>query len=139
MIKSYKGSSLVITIVISLVLAIICSTMILLAYFNRIHQQREDDLNRVERNLTSAINLVLADSSVYIQPHTETFDLFDEQKDSVTIQRELWGLFGVASVNTFHNRRSKQAHFFYGRYMSDTLNACLYVAEHNRPIALAGN
>ena len=139
MIKSYKGNSLVVTIVISLVLAIICSSVILLAYYNRQQQFRNEIDQRLRINLESATNLVLVDSAVYSRPVLETIDLFEEKKDSVSIKKELWGIFQVATIRSFHNRLSKERSFFYGPSMPAYMNACLYVSDHNRPVAVVGD
>lgn len=139
MIKSYKANSLVVTLIISLILAVICSSAILLAYYNRNQQFRSDIDRRLETNLQSAINLVLADTAICIQPISDTLDLFKENTDSVAIKKELWGTFQLASLKTFFNHFKKQTCFFYGPEMPGYMYACLYVADHRRPIALAGN
>jgi hypothetical protein len=138
MIKSYKGNSLVVTVVISLVLAIICSSIILLAYYNRQQQLKNDIELQLQRDVESSTNLILADSSVYPNPVSDTIDLFGEGKDSLEIKKELWGIFQVATVKSFHNRVSRERSFFYGPAMPDYMNACLYVADHRRPIAVVG-
>jgi hypothetical protein len=139
MIKSYKGNSLVVTVVISLVLAIVCSSVILLAYYNRHQQLRVDAEHRLQINLESATNLVLADSSISFHLTVDTLDLFKEKKDSVEIKKELWGLFQVAGIKSFYRNFSKERRFFYGPSLPAYMNACLYLADHKRSIALVGN
>ena len=138
-IKRLASSSLVITVVISLILSIFCSSVILLAYYNRQSQKATDIESRISDNLASVTNLVLADSVVYQISHTDSFDLFNEGRDSVLTDRYLWGLYEVASVKSYYGKFSKEASFFYGPTMGDSLDACVYLAEHQRPLSLVGN
>ena len=137
-IKKLRSSSLVVTVVISLILSIFCSSLILLAYYNRQSQKIADIETRINNNVKSAINLVLADSSIYDRPHIDTIDLFNDEKDSVIIVRKLWGIFEVAEIKVFYGKFSKKKIFFYGNAMSDDLNGCLYLADHQRPLSLVG-
>jgi hypothetical protein len=139
MIRSYKSNSLVITVIISLVLAITCSSAILLALYNRQEQVKDNVQQKLQRNLESATNLVLADSAIYIAPVFDSLDLFDETKDSVIIKKEFWGLFQMASIRATSNNFSKQKNFFYGETVPDYMDGCLYVADHSRPIAVVGD
>src|SRR5687767_4824769 len=137
-IKRLASSSLVITVVISLILSILCSSVILLAYYNRQSQKTTDIENRVSDNLESAINLVLADTTIYLNPLTVGLDLFREEKDSVVISKKTWGLFQVAHVKAFYSKFSKSKSFFYGTTMPEYMNGCLYMADHQRPLSLVG-
>ncbi len=134
--KKLRGSSLVVTVVIALVLAILCSSLILLAYYNRQNEQTSDIEFRLNNNIESAINLVLADSIIYVSLQTDRLDLFQEGNDSVVISRRLWGLFQVGDINAFYGRFSRKKTFFYGSALPDSLNGCLYLADHQRSLSL---
>lgn len=136
---SFKGNSLVVTVVISLILAIICSSVIMLAYLNRTQQFKDGLDDKLRANLESAINIVLADTLITTSPIVDRVDLFDEGKDSVIMKKELWGIFQVGTVAAFHGRFSKQNVFFYGPFTPPYMEGCLYVADHDRGIAVVGN
>jgi hypothetical protein len=139
-IRRVPANSLLITVIISLVIGILCSLLILLAYNNLQTREMIVTQDKLERNLQSAINLTLADSTIAITPEINNIDLFGEGNDSATIKKETWGLLNVASVTVSINGKTKERHFFYGQSLADNaLSGCLYVAEHQEYLSIVGN
>ncbi|HRO44816.1 hypothetical protein [Agriterribacter sp.] len=136
--KRIEGSTLVLTVIIALVLSIICMSLVLLAYFNRNLQSETLIYEKLSTNAQSAINIVLADTTVKAN-QSDTLDLYDGGKDSVLITREIWGLFRVATVNAFQSQFTYERSFMYGSALPDYMNACLYIADHKRSISVVGN
>ncbi len=132
------ANSLILTIIIALILAILCSSLILLSFYSRQHQLTTDIEQRLNRNLESATNLVL-EGEVVMESTTDTIDLFDKQQDSVSIKVAPWGMFEVACITAFSNLFTKQNSFIGGSCLPAYMDGCLYLADHKRPLSLNGN
>ena len=137
--KKINANSLLITLILALVIGILCSSLILVSYYNRlfdINNRIEDKLNR---NLQSGISLVLSDTSFIEVNENDTIDLFNENNDSVEIKKKAWGLFSVASVNAFSGNKNRKTEFTYGTELPSYMNGCLYLTDKQRPLALVGD
>jgi hypothetical protein len=133
------ANTLIITVIIALVLAILCSSVIFVGYYSRQHQIATSIDQRLNRNLESAINLVLEEEGGRINPTIDTIDLFDQQEDSVVIKKEAWGIFEVTSITAFSNRYNKKKDFISGSTLPNYMDGCLYLADHRRPLSVNGN
>ncbi|HEY0067138.1 MAG TPA: hypothetical protein VGB46_07245, partial [Flavisolibacter sp.] len=136
MFQKLKASSLVLSVVISLILAILVSSVILLGYHNRRTFQLHHTESRVQRNLQSAISLILGDTLE--TAGNETLDLSGEGRDSVRIRRGWWGLYQVATAEARTGRWMKKKSFLYGISLPPAMDGCLYMADHQRPLSLSG-
>lgn len=100
---------------------------------------RYETNTRLQRNFQSAINLVISDSVKFNNTDSMSLDLFSDEKDSVFIKKEYWGVFNLAMVKAYSKGRSITKRFLYGSELRDTLNACLYLADHQRPLQISGS
>ena len=133
------ANTLILTIVIALILAIISISVITLGYYSRQHQIAANIEQRLSRNLESAINLVLEDNTASSFPKSDSFDLFEDNRDSVLITTAPWGVFEVACVTAFSNVFSKRQGLIFGSGLPAYMDGCLYVADHRRPLSVNGN
>ncbi len=137
--KKVSGNSLVITTVIALVIALLCSAVILLAYFNRqwsIHIRIDEKLSR---NLTSATNLILGDTSSLSFETDEILDLYGEETDTVIIKKKPWSIFNIAYATATAANWSKSKGFIYGCSLPPFMEASIYLGDHQRPLSLVGD
>ena len=134
-----SSNSLVITVFISLILGVICSMLVLLLYTKLQSQSIFSTKIKLQRNLKSAINIVLADTVVPVLEQTNTLDLFDKGEDSAIIKTENWGLFSIASITVKANKKSKTKTFFYGQTMNQELSSSLYLTEHQTSLSISGH
>jgi hypothetical protein len=136
--NSVRASALLLTVVMALILAILCSAVILLAFYNRQYEISATVEQRLNRNIISTTNLVLSDSTFISSIQTDTLDLFGNNTDSVAISKEPWGIFQVACLTAFAGRFSKQQSFLYGGSLPVYMEGCVYLADHKRPLYLVG-
>src|SRR5437588_11830421 len=81
-----KSSSLYIVIVIALVIAVLCSSLIATAYYYRAEYQKKFRYDQLQNNLGSGINILLTTSdSTYRRE--KIFSLFNKGDDSVSLQK----------------------------------------------------
>lgn len=135
----FDAHALLSALLISVIISIIISAALLLRYLNNENWLRYQRNQRVERNIQSAINLVLADTTTFNIQRREDIDLFGEGQDSIQITRELWGVFNLATVKSFQGTKVATKSFVFGKEMKDTLNSCLYLTDHQRPLQISGN
>jgi hypothetical protein len=133
-----KASALLLTIVIALLVALICSSLLLLAYHDLQVDRITGTNNRLRRNFLSAVNIVLADTSRILISKADTIDLFAAGEDTALIERENWGLFDVAAIAVRAHGQEKSKCFFFGPAAQEPLDACLYLADHHIPLNISG-
>jgi hypothetical protein len=136
---TFSANTLFITVVIAVVIGILCSLMIMLGYQDRHFDQLINTQNRLERDLQSGINLVLADTSLILAREEDKLDLFSEGNDTVTIRKENWGLFSLASVEVTGAGKKRSCSFFFGQAPDTAWDGCIYLAEHKTPLSLVGD
>lgn len=132
-----KASALYLVIVIALVIGLICSSLVAVAYFYRAEYQKKFRQDRLNHNLLSGINLVLtAPDPAYKEP--QRIALFGGEKDSIIIQKKAWGIFDIATIRTFAQRDTIYKAFSIAGAVDSAKWAALYIADDDRPISLSG-
>jgi hypothetical protein len=138
-IRTLPAHALFITIVVALIIGVICSMLILGAYNNL---RFETDLHKVQvldRNLQSAIDVVLSDTALITGPTQSVLDLFGDGKDSAFVKTDSWGLLSFANVKMSAGNKANSKAFFVGRQAPPAMRPCLYLAEHQTPLSLVGD
>jgi len=118
-----KANALLVTVIISLVIFMLMSGVVVLAFYNKRNELRMDREARARNDLNSAINFILGDTTA--KANTDVLA-------NVEIERSMWGFCQFATV---HSATQKRA-FLYGVPVT---NACLYLADHGRPLSLTGS
>jgi hypothetical protein len=133
-----KAASLFYATVISLIIAILSSSLLLFSYFNNQEKLIYSKQETIYRNVISGIRLIMATDSLLSEGQKNTVDLFGNKTDSVTLQSMDWGGFKVAlSVAYSGNRKCNRA-ALYG-IVPDTINkAALYLVDNGKPLTLCG-
>ena len=90
--------ALFITVVVALIIGVICSMLILGAYNNRRFETDLNTMQVLDRNLQSAIDVVLSDTGLITGPRQQVLDLFGDGKDSAYVKKDRWGLLSFASI-----------------------------------------
>ncbi len=132
-----KAGALYYAILISLVISVICTLMIGLAFMSRSYFIHSDKRERVLDNSKSGIEYMLSKSSSISDGDTE-IDLFGNDEDTVRMKRRNWGLFQVlyASAKFKRARFSRTAMLGYSTSFFDSL--AIYLEDRNRPLLLSG-
>jgi len=137
--KKLSGNSLIITIIIGLVMAILCTSILLLFYYNRIWESEVKINERLNRNIRSGINLLLSDTSSNFPLSTDSLDLFGRGEDIIKIKKERWGLFNVGEIVSFWGNRIKSRLFLYGSRPEKYYEGCIYLADHQTSLSVIGD
>ncbi|HEY2583462.1 MAG TPA: hypothetical protein VGI43_16740, partial [Mucilaginibacter sp.] len=95
-----KASALYIVIIIALVIGVICSSLIVAAYFYKTQYQKKFRYDQLENNLNSGINILLAgNDSAYSAG--KTVSLFNNDADSVLIKQISLGVYDIGIAEAF--------------------------------------
>jgi hypothetical protein len=131
-----KASALYMVIVMALVMAVICSSLIVAAYFYKSQYQRSFRLQQLHNNLASAENILLeskADLSV-----TAKISLFNQDNDTVLLSRKPWGIFEVGVARTFVQHDTLSSAFTLAPARDSAKLYALYIVDEDRNISVSG-
>ncbi|KAA3633732.1 MAG: hypothetical protein DWQ02_12630 [Bacteroidetes bacterium] len=136
-----QGSALFYAILIATVVAILISVLITITYYFQSINNREELINRLNRNADSGMAILLADQSR--DSFTQMLDLFGDQSDSVIIKKQPWGLFDIAHCKAFQTTnvghlRVSQRTAMLGQVLKDK-NVALDLINGSKPLVVCGN
>ncbi|WP_158829367.1 hypothetical protein [Mucilaginibacter lacusdianchii] len=131
-----KASALYLVIVIALVMAVICSSMIVAAYFYREQYQRTFRSSQLQNNLASAINVLLESKDDFTQG--TKISLFGNRNDTVLLQRKPWGLYTVATAQALIQQDTLAKSFTMAQVIDSASWAALYVIDEDRSLSVSG-
>lgn len=132
-----KAGALFYAIVLSLVIAIMTSSVMLFGYASRSSSDLHKAELRVLENAESGIQL-LKSGELKLQFGEKTkVDLFGEETDSVELLVRSWGGFRLASSTAFFRSTSYKITALIGT-RSDTGSVSLYLTDKDKPLAVCG-
>lgn len=130
-----KGSSLLLAIVVSLIIAMTLLAFMLLYQYNRYFLYKGNKASELIHNVNSTLQLIETNGHLFDQEKRE-LDLYEEEKDSVLVSRKEWGLMDIWSLVAHTGKDSLQKAYLSGTSWNDSL--ALYLAGNNRPLSLCG-
>ncbi|HEY9197344.1 MAG TPA: hypothetical protein VIM77_13805, partial [Mucilaginibacter sp.] len=132
-----RASALYLVIVIALVIALLCSFLVLAAYFYTTQYQSKARFDQLRTNLASGVNLLLATrDTVYKQG--KTLDLFGNQTDSVFLKNIPWGIFDANVVEAYKTRDTVFSTFTTACDIDSGKWAAVYLIDEDRPLSVSG-
>jgi hypothetical protein len=132
-----KASAMYIVIVIALVIGLLCSSLIVAAFFYRIEYQKKFRYDQLDNNLNSGINILLAGNDTSYSSG-RTISLFNNGADSVTLKRIFWGMYDIGTSVTFIQKDTLYKTFSIAYNIDSTKWAALYLIDEERPVSLSG-
>jgi len=132
-----RASALYLVIVIALVIGVICSSLVAVAYFYRAEYQKKFRYDKLSHNLLSGVNLLLTTpDSAYLQQ--TKISLFSADADSVVLQRKVWGIYDICLVKAFTQQDTIYKAFSIANPVDSGKWAALYIADDDRPLSVSG-
>ncbi|MBN1339746.1 MAG: hypothetical protein JXA03_10510 [Bacteroidales bacterium] len=134
-----KSSSLVYSVFVMVIVALVCSSLILLSLTWRKTTYTHMQKDKVISNVESGIALLLADTALLPDGQSSMISLFGETDDSVLVEKERWGVFEKLRCS------ARYRDFFYsktalaGNYCKTADSYALYLPDHNKPLSLCGD
>ncbi|PTS96558.1 hypothetical protein DBR11_19050 [Pedobacter sp. HMWF019] len=131
-----KAAALYIVIIVSILVAMISVSLLTVAFYYRLGQQKKLRFERLHYNITSGMNLLL--SKNYIASDTlNRLDVYGEGKDSLELGKTKWGVFDLNTVKAFEQTDTLKQSFLTGSLFED--QSALYLADEDRPLSLSGS
>jgi hypothetical protein len=132
-----KASAIYLVIIIALVIAIICSSLIAAAYFYRAQYQAKFRSDRLQNNLSSCVHLLLTSrDDAYLQ--SKTMSLFNNGDDSATLKKTTWGIYDVNVATVFKQRDTLFKVFTTAHGIDSSKWAAIYLIDEDRPLSVSG-
>ncbi|MCJ8212032.1 hypothetical protein MUY27_20110 [Mucilaginibacter sp. RS28] len=128
-----KAGALYLVIVVTLVVAVLCSSLIVAAYLYKSQYQQKFRYDVLSNNLLSAENLVLSVDSI-----DKKLSLFNSVNDSVIVQRYHWGLFDIGIARSFINQDTLTKVFSIAHSIDSAKWCAIYLIDEDRPVSVSG-
>jgi hypothetical protein len=131
-----KASALYIVIIIALVVGLLCSSLIVSAYFYRLQYQRASRYDQLQNNVGSGINILIANQDPSFEE--KSFSLFANSTDSVSLKKIPWGIYDIGVSRAFNQRDTLYKVFSIANSIDSTKWAALYLIDEDRPVSVSG-
>jgi hypothetical protein len=130
-----KAAALYIVIIVAFLIAIICASLLSVAFYYRIEAQKAARVERLSNNLKSGIALLLSRTNSGADS-LKIIDLYGRQEDSVLIGTLGWGTFDLNIMKAFASKDTLKQVFLSGSLFADS--SSIYLADEDRPLLLGG-
>jgi hypothetical protein len=130
-----RAFALYVALMISVVVALICGSLLTLYYLNDKEYYLVETDRRLRNNVESAFNWVCENE---LKEGVVVKDLFSENRDSVKITTRDWGFLNLISCKAFSGSRSKTKSALMGPLMHSKVEYALYMGNSNKPLSLCG-
>jgi len=131
-----KASALYIVIIIALIIGLLCSSLIVIAYFYKLQYQRTIRSYRLQNNVSSGVNILIANQNNSFNQE-KTFSLFGND-DSVSLKKITWGVYDVGISKAYIQKDTLYKTFSIANSIDSTKWAALYLIDEDRPVSVSG-
>ncbi len=128
-----RAHALLLSLVIAVIVAVISSSLILLAYYSRVFQKVHASKGNLVDDLESGINLFLTSSDI-----DSEIQLYKDSDKKVYLNEIQWGFYKIVEVSA-SNTKDTLNKFFYIGYPFNEEKQALYLKDANRPLGICGN
>jgi hypothetical protein len=133
-----RAGSLFYALAITVIIALVSTSLLLAAHYNRLRLIRDQIREEVIRNSESGLELLMADPVSQYETVQE-IDLYGNGSDSVLLETKSWGAFQIG-ISTAHNKRtSHQLIASIGWKPETNDQTALILADLDRPLSITGN
>jgi len=132
-----RASALYLVIVIALVVGVLCSAVIVSAYFYKQQYQQKFRYDQLAHNLNSAVSIALA-SGDEAYKNAKVLSLFGGDNDSVTVKRIAWGVYDIGACSAFIQKDTLLKAFSIGATIDSVKWGTLYLIDEDRPLSVSG-
>lgn len=132
-----KAGALNYTIFVSIVTAILCSLMIVMAYMNRSFFIQTDIYDKAKDNALSGIAIGMGLEQT--EDYEEWLEMYGDGADSVLVKKRKWGLYEVIHSSAQINRVNHSKTSIIGYKSTESRTTALWLSDRNRPLQLSGS
>lgn len=135
MLKQLKASSLLHTVFVCLLIALICFGMLLLASYNSLFQHSMLQKTQLQLTNDAVIEWQLSKDILH-QEEAQIVSIFNDEIQTRTKALD-WGFYKIISAKTYHNQDTISKSVLVGKITSD--NTALFVTDYDKIQNVAGN
>ena len=136
--KYLHGGALLFALLLTILIGVTTGALLLLLQYHRQYAGELLRQERLQQNLSSAVNLLLTNKTTS-GIDTARISLFDGERDSIILIQKPWGIFDVGIACAFEQGDSLQHTFVIGRIPKDSERYALYLADEYRPLSISGD
>lgn len=135
----FKAGALYYAIFISFFIALISGFLILQHWYHQYYVLYVQQGERLERNINSALKVVLQEPEEYGYDSIQNLDLYNDSLDMVKITKKIWGGYQLVRVDADWRVVQKSKITLCGTEILPKDAITLYLAEDGKYLSLAGN
>jgi len=133
-----RASALYMVVVIALVIGLLCSSLVVVAYYYRLQDQKMSRIMQLQTNLSSGVAILLASQDISSNTEEKTFSLFGGDRDTVSIKKIPWGGYEVGAVRAMIQKDTLYKTFTIANEVDSSKWGVLYLADEDRPVSVSG-
>ena len=123
---------------VSLVIAVLCSSLIYLAYYYRLTYLHYEITDELSAHAKSGTQYLLAESK-HLSPN-EWYPLkIVNDTDSILLMKKYWGVYELGISRAARGAKSKSLAVLIGEKANLIEQSALYLSDEQRPLSIAGN
>ncbi len=131
-----KAGALYLSIIIALIIAMICSSLLVLTYYFRLYYVQNQRTQRLQNTMDAGLLIALNQSKNI--DSLQLIDLYEQQGDSMLIRTEKWGLFKMVYLQTQIQSDTLYRALLIGNDSRQDRNV-IYLSDEDRPLSISGN
>jgi|GEM_PF-2688468 len=135
-----RASALYISVIVSLMIVIVCGTMLMAGLIYRMQDKQQERHTRLDNNVASGMQILLGEQE-WAADTVMSVGLFDPTdegiSDSVRLEKQAWGLYDIGRVSSWIGGDTLRRSFMMAPLPEDTLMV-LYVSDEDRPVSISG-
>jgi len=133
-----RSGVLQLTLGISLVIAMLSGSVILIVYYSKLSFLQQELNDRLRDHADSGIQYVMAAGQALPFQEIRLLDLFGDQVDSVEITRRPWGVFELATARAWRGTNNQFKAALIAPVPDDIGRSALYVPNNHAPVYMVG-
>jgi hypothetical protein len=134
----WKGGALQLTLGISLIITLLCLSMILLGYYHRLTYGRYRVVQQLTDNTRSGLQYLMGMGKQHPYGEVLVMDLYDTGRDSVSLWRWPWGLYDVIVSKAMRGKHLEQQAALVSAMPDELGRSALFLSDQNSPLYVAG-
>lgn len=134
-----SGGIMTYVLTIGILVSTVLSMLILYLYYSRLAYKTYDRRITLVDNLEVAIDITKGDYGRFEYGETYNFDLYGSGSDSISINRQKWGLFDRFIVRSFFGKISFAKAYIIAHKANSQGRSSIYLQDDGRSLAVAGS
>jgi len=134
----YKAGILSYVLAVGILISGMLSAMIFYLYYTRMEVITYQKKIDVMENLDQAVKISLASGNSFEYHRTYHYDLYGNERDSISILKQKWGCFDLFKVASHRDHIIQHKTYLTGHQLSSKGRSAIYLPDEGQALSLAG-